>query len=67
MDKELTNTKIMFTVSEIIFDIINTCYAGDDIVHVRNYFILLGKWYLNPQKSKKDIVLFRIYSTNCLI
>ena len=43
--KELTNIKINFTVCEIIFGIVNICYDGDSIDYVRNYLILLGKWF----------------------
>ena len=56
--KEITDMKIRFTVCDIIFGLTNHLYDGDRVDFTINYLILLGKWYLNKQKSNIKIIIF---------
>ena len=63
--KEMTDVEIRFTVCDIIFGLTNRLYDGDRLDFTINYLFLLGKWYLNKQKTNaKGILFFRIRYIN---
>ena len=41
-----------------MFGIVNNYYHGDSIDYITNFLILLGKWYLNNQKTQKKRISF---------
>ena len=55
---EITKVKIRFAVCDIIFGLTNRLYDGDTVDFMTNYLILLGKWYLNKQKSNRKQIIF---------
>ena len=54
---ELTNVTIKFAICDIVFGMVET-YNFRDIVHITNLLVLLGKWYLNKQKTSEKEILF---------
>ena len=53
----LINAKIKFSICEVIFGIMETIHNSSND-HMINFLILLGKWYLNKQKSCKSDIIF---------
>ena len=50
--KQITDVKKRFSVCDINFGLTNRLYNGDRVDFTINYLVLLGKWFLNKQKSK---------------
>ena len=54
----ITNIKFNFTICEIIFGFFRTSFTDEYVQFVFNYIILLGKWYINKQRSNNQRIEF---------
>ena len=54
----ITNMKFNFTICEIIFGFFRTSFIDECVQFVFNYIILLGKWYINKQRSNNQRIAF---------